>query len=91
MLSAVHRIFVRHPAEVGESYIEHMATAARFGLSMIAGGAACLLHALIPAACVGTGSRTIQRLHERMVLNRIRHGVDPLVHGHSFRDHGLHI
>jgi len=85
------QLFVDHPRQVGETYFEHMATAASFGVRMVAGGLACFVHAVLPGVCVKTGSRTIIGLHERMVANRARHGVDPLTHGHSFRDYGIGI
>lgn len=64
--------FSDHPASVGESYGEHLATASGFGLAMIAGGFACLLHGLLPFLFVRTGSTVIRRLHDRMVVNRAR-------------------
>jgi hypothetical protein len=64
--------FTEHPTAVGESYFQHMGSAAGFGFSMIAGGCACLLHGLLPFAFTSTGSRTIMRLHERMVTHRSR-------------------
>ena len=64
--------FTKHPHQVGETYSEHFATATGFGVSMIVGGFACLAHALLPFLCTSTGSRTIRRLHERMVTNRVR-------------------
>jgi hypothetical protein len=87
------RLFIDHPRSVGESYGEHAAMASRFGMAMIGGGLACLVHALVPGVCVRTGSRTITRLHQAMVANRARlpAGVDPEVHGHYFRDHGFGI
>jgi hypothetical protein len=63
-------IFVRHPRSVGETYFEHMWMSAGFGLAMIIGGLACLVHALCPALCEFTGSRTISALYGRMVMNR---------------------
>lgn len=65
------RPFVEHPASVGETYLAHLRTAAGFGVAMILGGAACLVHALLPFAFVTRGSETIARLHERMVTNRV--------------------
>jgi hypothetical protein len=62
--------FTRHPASVGESYAQHMRHAGGFALAMLAGGMACLVHALLPFACTKTASRTITRLHDRMVVNR---------------------
>ncbi|QRE72786.1 DUF6356 family protein [Methylobacterium aquaticum] len=64
--------FSEHPAAVGETYVEHMGVATSFGLSMIAGGLACLVHGILPFAFTSTGSRTILRLHDRMVANRSR-------------------
>ncbi len=68
--------FTQHPASVGESYTQHMVHAAGFGLSMIGGGLACLVHAVLPFFCEKTGSAIIRRLHDRMVLNRVGHGVE---------------
>ena len=53
------RLFLSHPRSVGETWAEHAVMATRFGLAMLAGGLACLLHALVPGLCVRTGSRTI--------------------------------
>ncbi len=64
--------FTKHPREVGESYGEHFLVATRFGVSMIGGGLACLVHAVLPFCCTRTGSTTIERLNERMVVSRSR-------------------
>lgn len=66
------RLFIEHPATVGESYIEHLLAASGFGLRMVAGGIACLLHGLLPFLFVGTGSKAVSKLHNRMVANRRR-------------------
>jgi hypothetical protein len=58
--------FTRHPKEVGESYGEHLVHASGFGLRMIAGGLACLVHAVVPFLFVNTGSRTMDALYRRM-------------------------
>lgn len=58
--------FTRHPKEVGESYGEHMMTAGAFGARMVAGGLACLVHAVLPFLFVHTASRTMDNLHRRM-------------------------
>jgi len=64
--------FTEHPESVGETYFEHMGVATRFGAAMLAGGFACLLHGLFPFLFTTTGSSTIRRLHERMVVSRRR-------------------
>ena len=68
----LQRLLNEHPASVGETYTEHCRHAAGFGFSMIFGGVACLLHALLPWMFVCTGSKVITRLHDRMVVNRHR-------------------
>jgi hypothetical protein len=62
----IGRLFTDHPRSVGESYVEHARTAAHFGTAMLLGGAACLVHAVIPAWCTRTGSNTVRKLHAEM-------------------------
>ncbi|WP_369385548.1 DUF6356 family protein [Sphingomonas changbaiensis] len=64
------KLFRDHPAEVGETYGEHFAAAGGFGLKMIAGGAACVVHALVPGLFVTTGSGTVKKLYDQMVAKR---------------------
>ena len=67
------RSFTEHPASVGESYGEHWSAAMGFGLRMFAASLACMIHAFLPGLFVRTGSRAIEQLHNRMVVNRRRH------------------
>lgn len=62
--------FTDHPASVDETYTEHMAAAASFGVHMLLGSVVCFIHALLPFLFVKTGSRIITQLHDRMVVNR---------------------
>jgi Family of unknown function (DUF6356) len=64
------KTFLDHPAEVGETYTEHFGVAAGFGITMIVGGFGALLHAIIPSLCKTTGSRTVLKLHDRLVKSR---------------------
>lgn len=64
--------FTDHPASVGETYTEHMHTAAWFGWRMLLGSLACFVHAVLPFLFTRTGSATIALLHDRMVANRVR-------------------
>jgi hypothetical protein len=66
------RLFTEHPASVGESYAQHGAFAAAFGLRLILAGCACLVHGALPFLFTTTGSRTVTRLHEQLVENRRR-------------------
>jgi hypothetical protein len=65
-ISLWDRAFLEHPRTLGESYWQHQQRAAAFGAAMIAGGIACLIHALVPTLFERTASGTIVRLHERM-------------------------
>lgn len=65
------RLFVDHPASVGETYTEHMGAAASFGAAMFVGSLACFVHAVFPGLCVKTGSGIINTLHRRMVTHRV--------------------
>ena len=58
--------FTKHPRAVGETYGEHLWMAWGFAFAMLAGGLACLVHGLLPFAFERTGSRCVQRLHERL-------------------------
>ncbi|MEQ1494202.1 MAG: DUF6356 family protein [Novosphingobium sp.] len=72
------KLFTEHPASVGESYGEHLAMASGFGLRMILGGCACLIHGLLPFLFVKTGSAQVSALHQTMVTHRQR-GTMPAV------------
>lgn len=62
----IDRLFLAHPSSVGESYAEHFAMAARFGATMLAGGAACLVHAVVPVLFTRTASERVKRLYGEM-------------------------
>jgi hypothetical protein len=63
-------LFMDHPRSLDEGYWEHQRHAFEFGASMILGGIACVIHALVPALFVRTASVTVLRLHERMIATR---------------------
>lgn len=67
-----HWSFTAHPKEVGETYAQHLGVATGFGVAMIGGGLACLVHGVLPFLFTRTGSSVIGRLHERMVTARRR-------------------
>ena len=64
------RLFIEHPRSIGETYLEHQQHALGFGVELVLAGIACILHALVPAIFVTTGSRAVTRLYGRMVTNR---------------------
>jgi len=71
-MSLLRRVFLDHPSSVNETYFEHLRMASVFGLRMLAGGLACMVHALLPCSFQRTGSDQIRWLHERMVTSRQR-------------------
>jgi len=66
MLSSAVRLFTRHPAEQGESYLRHMRVASGVGAAMVIAGLACLLHAVFPFWFKTTASRTLTTLTARV-------------------------
>lgn len=80
------KMFTDHPHTVGETYGEHMITAASFGTRMIVAGGACMLHGLFPFLFVKTGSTTVRHLHDEMITHRSRDRAAP-----EWADLGAHI
>lgn len=70
------RWFLEHPRSVGESYWEHQRAAFSFGAAMFRGSLACFVHGLVPSLFLSTGSSMVRRLHDRMVVNRVRTPAD---------------
>ena len=64
------KLFLDHPADLGETYGEHLREASGFGLAMIGGGIACLVHALVPGILKTRGSSTVAALHDQLVRKR---------------------
>jgi hypothetical protein len=73
------KLFTEHPASLGESYGEHFAMASGFGLRMILGGFACLIHGFLPFLFVRTGSTQVSALHDVMVENRNRKAMPAIM------------
>ena len=45
---SITRLFTEHPATVDETHGEHLVMASSFGIRMILGGIACLIHGVLP-------------------------------------------
>jgi hypothetical protein len=73
MSNPIDRWFAAHPRSIGETYPEHSRIALRFGLTMLSGGFACLVHALVPALFERTGSSTIKKLYSEMLARQPGH------------------
>ena len=61
----IARVFLDHPAKVGESFFEHMLFAKKFSGLLFAAAGAALVHAIIPCMFEKTASTIIARLYER--------------------------
>ena len=66
------RLLTEHPNSVGETYGEHLLSALGFAAWMGLACLLCLCHALLPWLFCRSGSAIIERLHQRMVLNRAK-------------------
>ena len=73
----LRRLFLDHPASVGESYGEHFRVASGFGWKLLVGALAAFVHALIPAFCQKTSSSTVKQLHKRLTRDPQRDGKRP--------------
>ena len=58
-----------HLADVGETYFEHMRFALLVGALGVGAGLACMFHAIVPALCERTCSRTVASL-QRLFADR---------------------
>lgn len=75
----IAKLFTEHPDSVDETYGEHLVMATGFGVRMILGGFACLLHGLLPFLFVKTGSKQITTLHSAMVAGRNRKAMPAIL------------
>lgn len=62
--------FTSHPDSIGESYWQHLWHAGKFGILMIIGGIACLIHAILPFLFEHTASNFLFKMTENMI-NRL--------------------
>lgn len=56
----------RHLMEAGETYFQHLRVALGFSARLVKAGAACALHAFVPALFTTTASRSIKELHSKL-------------------------
>lgn len=61
-----------HLESVNESYFQHMRHALSFTVELFVGAACCLVHAFFPSLFEHTGSKIVNRLYDRMVVNRAK-------------------
>lgn len=71
MHRTIERLFLDHPAKVGETYGEHFRFALSFGITLIGAGFAAITHAVLPFLFETTASTLIKRLHQRIVSRSV--------------------
>lgn len=71
-MSGPKQLFTEHPASVGETWWQHLGSAWYFSAQMAMGAVCCLIHGLFPFLFEKSGSRRIEHLHDRMIVNRSR-------------------
>lgn len=64
------RLFIDHPRSLGMSWAGHGLGAVGIGFRMIGAGAACIVHAIVPAVFTETAGRTVMSLHAHMQQRR---------------------
>ena len=62
MLQTMSRLFVDHPREVGESYIQHAGVATRMGIRLMRLSGCAFVHAVAPGLHKKTVSTEIKRM-----------------------------
>jgi hypothetical protein len=65
-MQILDRIFTKHPASVGQSYMQHFAFSATFSIRLLIASFTALIHALLPCFFQSTTSRYIEELSRRM-------------------------
>ncbi len=70
------RHFTDHPRSLGMSWARHGAGAVGIGFRMIGAGAACIVHAVVPAWFTETAGKTVVSLHEHMTQRKASGGRD---------------
>ena len=60
------KIFLNHPRSVGESYIQHMGAAFRFGVLLFVAGLAACIHAIFPCLFETAASDIIKKINDEI-------------------------
>lgn len=65
MQTKITRLFTEHPASVDETYLQHMAFAGKFSITLFAAAFAALIHAILPFFFDKTASTIVARLYAK--------------------------
>ncbi len=66
----IGRMFQDHPRSLGMSWASHASGAIVIGVRMIGAGAACVVHAAVPALFAETAGRTVVDLYAHMTKRK---------------------
>jgi Family of unknown function (DUF6356) len=69
-MSTMSKLFIAHPAAVGESYFEHMRFAFRFSGRLFRAGFAAITHGFVPGICETTASEAILAMNDEIRARR---------------------
>lgn len=60
------RLFLSHPQQAGESYLQHQRVALSFAWPLLGAGFVAIIHAVVPGLCERTAGDIIRKLHARL-------------------------
>ena len=60
------RMFREHPRSLGMSWAGHGVGAVKIGAELVAAGAACIVHAMVPGWFTQTAGKTVTRMYAHM-------------------------
>ncbi len=63
---SLRRLFIDHPASLGETYPEHMRASLSYAVPLLGAALAAFVHAALPFLFTTTASLTVKALHARM-------------------------
>ena len=63
---SLRRLFIEHPASLGETYPEHMRASLSYAVPLLGAALAAFVHALLPFLFTTTASLTVKGLYGRM-------------------------
>ena len=65
-----YKVMLAHPADVNESYTQHLLAATGFAVRLLLAAGACLVHALIPCLFTRAASRALDSLYRDVYQKR---------------------
>ena len=66
MIQTLNRLFVDHPREVEESYLEHLGAASSYGFRLLGAAGFAFLHALVPGVAKTAASDRIKDMADEL-------------------------